>query len=434
MMKRLLAAAAVFAVALPSPAQTVEINPAVEVGFVPVPAKAYVIEGTGDFSNWLAMSPALVAQSNRVSRFFVADSAGQFFRVAQSDILDLAADLAPIRSTYGVPALGCAVVMSNRVVGLGVVGVRKHGVSEPVTVHDHWHHGSLTKSITAALAGMLVDDGLINWNTKLVDLFPEHAATRHAGWSTVTLEMLLTNSGGAPNDLAPGGVWDQLWNHPGTPREQRLFLTQEVTKLAPRYAPGTSYEYSNAGFAMAGAMLEKVTNRPWEQLLTERLFESLGMSSGGFGVPATPRHIDHPWGHQFSGATPTPIAPGTSADNPPGIGPAGTVKCSLIDFARYAAFQLAGARGETSLLQPATHQKLFTPAHADYAMGWTVSSRPWGGGTVYNHTGSNTQWFTNVWIAPQRNWAVVVVTNIGGTAAFNATDAVTGAMIAKFIR
>ncbi|HAV64482.1 MAG TPA: penicillin-binding protein [Verrucomicrobiales bacterium] len=413
--------------------QTIEIKPAVMVGFDPSPGKTYAIETTSNFSEWSAATPALVGQSERVGRFFVSDAAQRFFRVAQSDVIDLAADLTPIRSTHNLPALGCAVVMSNRIVGLGVVGVRKHGVTEAATVHDHWHHGSMTKSMTAALAALLVDEGLITWTAKLVDLFPEHAATRHAGWGTVTLEMLLTNSGGAPGDLGPSGIWTQLWNHPGTPHEQRLFLTQEVTKLAPRFTPGTGYEYSNAGFAMAGAMLEKVTGRTWEQLLSERLFAPLGMATGGFGVPATPRHIDHPWGHTFSGATPSPIAPGTSADNPPGIGPAGTVNCSLIDFARYAAFQLAGARGENTLLQPASHQKLFTPANASYAMGWIVADRSWGGGTVYNHTGSNTQWFTNVWIAPNRNWAVVVVTNIGGNAAFTATDAVVGAMIAKFI-
>lgn len=414
-------------------AQTIAIQPAVEIGFTPELNKEYLIEGSSTLAGWTGLGPSIVGQTNRVGRFFTTDEQQQFFRVSTTDVMDLTGDLTPIRAANNVPALGCAVVMNNRIVGLGVVGVRKQGVTEPATLADHWHHGSMTKSMTAVLAAMLVDEGKISWNTKLADVFPEHAGTRHAGWANATLEMLLTNSGGAPGDLNPSGIWIQLWSHQGTPREQRLFLTQQVTALAPRFTPGTAYEYSNAGFSMAGAMLEKVTGKTWEQLMTERFFGPLGMASGGFGVPATPRHINHPWGHSLSGSTPVPVEPGTTADNPPGIGPAGTVKCSLIDFGRYIAFQLAGMRGEGTLLQPGTFTKLYTPVHADYAMGWIVTSRSWSNGAVYTHSGSNTQWYTNVWIAPGRNWAVVVVTNVGGAPAIAATNAAVTAMITKFI-
>ena len=245
--------------------------------------------------------------------------------------------------------------------------------------------------------------------------------------------MLLTNSGGAPNDLNSSGIWSQLWNHTGTPEEQRLFLVEAVTALPPRFEPGTSYEYSNAGFAMAGAMLERVAGLSWEDLITEKLFKPLGMKTAKFGPPATPRYIDQPWGHTLLGSTPQPVAPGTAADNPPGIGPAATVNCSLPDFARYVAFHLAGTREEGGFLQSATYEKLYAPVHNNYAMGWVVGSRAWADGITYSHTGSNTQWFTNVWIAPNRNWAIVVVTNIGGNDAFLVTDSVVGAMINRFI-
>lgn len=416
----------------PGYAQTIELQRAVQVEFAGATGAYQVLEKSTDLSAWTPAAPGYFSPAGTVGQFFPAGSGNEYFRVASNDVEDLAAQLAPIRTTHNLPALGCVVVQSNQIVSLGLVGVRKHGVAEPVTVHDHWHHGSMTKSMTAVLAAMLVEEGLITWTTKLADLFPEHDGTRHADWNTVTLEMLLTNTAGAPTDLSTGNIWNQLWNHAGTPREQRLFLTQQVTALAPRFTPGSGYEYSNAGFAMAGAMLEKVTDKPWEQLMHEHFFGPLGMTTGGFGVPATPRHIDHPWGHQFSGATPNPIAPGTAADNPPGVGPAGTAKCSLVDFARYASFLVAGARGEGTLLQPATFQKLFTPVNSNYAMGWNVVSRTWADGTTYSHAGSNNQWYTLVWIAPNRNWAVVVVTNIGGTPAQTAANAVVTAMINKY--
>jgi CubicO group peptidase (beta-lactamase class C family) len=277
----------------------------------------------------------------------------------------------------------------------------------------------------------MVDEGRLDWTTKIVEVFPEEAGAMHADWRTVTLEMLLAHRSGAPGDLKPGGLWTELWNFGGTPREARLLLLQKVTAMAPASPPGTKHEYANAGYAIAGAMLEKLADKPWEDLIIERLFRPLKMTSAGFGVPATPRYINQPWGHILGANNArTPVAPGTDADNPPAIGPAGTVHCSLPDMARYVAFHLAGARGEGTLLKPATFTKLYTDvANQGYALGWGVPTRPWAGGKALQHTGSNLQWFTNVWIAPDRNWAVVVLTNYGGTGAFEATDAVVARMV-----
>jgi len=287
--------------------------------------------------------------------------------------------------------------------------------------------------MTATLAAILVEEGKIQWTTKLVDVFPEKAAAMNEGWKTTTLEWLVANRGGAPEDL--GALWTQLWNHEGTPPEQRLFLLEKLTSAAPKRVPGSGYEYSNAGFSLAGAMLERVAGRPWEQLITEKLFLPLGLTSAGFGVPATPRHIDQPWGHTGSGTTRTPMAPGTSADNPPGIGPAGTVHCNLVDMARYVTFHLAGERGQLELLTQESFNKLHTAVanNSGYGLGWIVGERPWANGKTLSHTGSNLQWFTNVWIAPNRDWACVVVTNFGGTGAFEATDAVVARMIQEFL-
>lgn len=414
-------------------AQDVAVERAVEIRFPASATKSYVLESSANLVDWEVIAPAIIGAGTEVRQFQLTNTNRQHFRVTSTAFEDLASVLAPIRTANNLPALGCVVLRSGKVEGLGVVGVRKQGVAEAVTRSDHWHHGSLTKSMTAVLAGLLVDEGTISWGTKLADLFPQHAGTRHASWNAVTLEMLLTNTSGAPGDLNPSGIWPQLWTHAGTPVEQRLFLTEQVTALPTQFAAGSDYEYSNAGVAMAGAMLEQVTNRSWENLMRERLFKPLGMPSGGFGTPATPRYVDQPWGHTFSGSTPIPKAPGPTVGNPSGIGPAGSVKCNLPDFGRYLAFHLAGIRGEGTLLQPATFQKLYTPVHSNYAMGWKVLDRTWGGGTVYHHTGSNTQWYTNVWLAPTKDWAVVAVTNIGGNAAFTATDQVVAAMIQRYL-
>jgi hypothetical protein len=80
-------------------------------------------------------------------------------------------------------------------------------------------------------------------------------------------------------------------------------------------------------------------------------------------------------------------------------------------------------RGESALLKPESYRKIQTPPFGgDYALGWKVVPRPWAGGTALNHGGDNTMNFANVWIAPQRNFAILVCVNQSGRSAFGAAD------------
>ncbi|MEI2727430.1 MAG: serine hydrolase domain-containing protein [Verrucomicrobiota bacterium] len=379
-----------------------------------------------------------------MSRLFSLTVPQRYFRTDSFEVRDLNSILEQIRSTRNVPALASAVVRSNRIIGLGAVGWRKWNITNaPVTLADKWHHGSNTKSMTATLAAMLVEEGRIQWSNTMAEVFPEFASRMHAGWRAATLEQLASNRGGAPEDI-PSSVWNYLWNFGGTPREGRRLLLERMTANPPASTPGTRYEYSNAGFALAGHMLETVMDKAWEDLLTERLFVPLEMASAGFGVPATPRHINHPWGHTLpnpanppgAGNSITPVAPGLSADNPPAIGPAGTVHCTVIDMALYAAFHLAAHEGHTPLLSRASALKLHTayPNNSDYAHGWIVVSQPWANGNALTHTGSNGQWISTIWLAPGRDFAVIALCNLGGDTAFYAADDVVARMIQEFLQ
>src|SRR5262249_9243419 len=189
-----------------------------------------------------------------------------------------------------------------------------------------------------------------------------------------TLEQLLTHRSGVPSDLSADGLWGRLWKREGTPTEQRLTLVKGVLARDPDSPAGTKYLYSNAGFAIAGAMAEKITGKAWDDLMRERVFGPLGMKSVGFGAPGTKGVLDQPLGHSSKGK---PVELGPGDDNPPAIGPAGTVNCSLADWAKYIALHLAGDRGDkTKILAPETFAKLHEPpAGADpkYAMGWSVA-------------------------------------------------------------
>jgi hypothetical protein len=95
-----------------------------------------------------------------------------------------------------------------------------------------------------------------------------------------------------------------------------------------------------------------------------------------------------------------------------------------------------GARGgEKALLKPDIYRILQTPPFGgDYALGWVVVEREWGGGKVLTHAGSNTMNLAVAWVAPLRDFAVLVVTNQGGPAAVKACDEAASALINLYLQ
>ncbi len=363
------------------------------------------------------------------SRMGTASQPGSVLLSQSSDMMDLNARLEPLRQKFGLPALAAAVVRGEKIVGQGAVGVRKQGSHEMVTLTDKFHIGSNTKSMTATIAAMLVEEGKLSWQTTLSEVFPE-IKTMSAQYQAVTLEQLLSHRSGAPENLDQDALWSRIRAHQGTPTEQRMFLLKNLTAQPPEVSPGTKFIYSNAGVVMAGAMLEKVTGKTWEDLMQKMLFDPLGMTAAGFGAPASPDKVDQPWGHLFLLGKLSPIPPGPGADNPAAIGPAGTVHCSIGDYAKYAAFHLQGANGKGKLLKAETFTKLHTPVSGqDYALGWIAVERDWAGGRALTHAGSNTMFFALIWIAPRKNIAVVVATNLGSDKAFEGCDQTVSALI-----
>jgi CubicO group peptidase (beta-lactamase class C family) len=321
--------------------------------------------------------------------------------------------LAPVRDAHHLPGLVGGLFTGEKLAAIGALGIRKIGASQPILVTDQVHLGSNTKAMTATLMGVLVDEGKLSWRSTVRDVFPNVAVELHPDFQAVTLAHLLTHRAGLPHD-AP---W---WRLPGrTPTEKRRSLLTALLKDPPRSRPGSTYTYSNVGYALAGLMAEEVTGQSWETLMRHRIFEPLEMASAGFGAPGRPGEVDQPWGHHASRGQIEP----TQVDNLPVLGPAATVHCSISDWARFAALHLAGARGEPRLLTLSTFRALHTPPSGfDYAGGWVATQRTWAGGPALTHNGSNTAWYATIWLAPVRNIAILVATNQGGKDAETATN------------
>lgn len=338
-----------------------------------------------------------------------------------------------IRKKHSVPAVAVIATKNGQIVDRAAAGVRKQGDPTPITTNDVVHIGSCTKSMTATLAGILIEEGKLRWDTTIGEVFPELKGKMDKQYETVTLEQLLHNRGGVPGE-PPAAAWKRAWEQIGTPREQRVEFISTVLAAPPAAAPGTKMIYSNQGYAIAGAMMEKIMGHEFESLMAEKLFNPLGMKTAGFGAPGTKDKVDQPWGHTKKLFRNSP----EHSDNPPVLSPAGRVHCSLDDLAHYAMLHL---QPTNTLLQPETMARLHAAPKGveikgvmdNYACGWVRMKRSWAGGPVLWHNGSNTMWYLVMWLAPEKNFCVIAVTNIAGDDAEKACDDACVMMIKKWL-
>lgn len=347
---------------------------------------------------------------------------------------DLSDLLIPILKKHSVPALAAAFVLDGKIVGAGAVGVRKIGSGVPATLDDRFYLGSCGKAMTATVIALLVEQGKLRWNETLEQALPDLAGEMHPECKKITIEQLVTHRAGLPTyggEAPIGQTINDLYKLPGTPREQRKLYAQMMLKQPPEITPGERYSYSNVGFSIAGAIAEEITDTPWEVLTEKMLFKPLGMATAGYELRGLPDKIEMPWQHVLQNGQRISIDP--TVPNPKSIRPAGGVRCSIQDWAKFVIAHLNGAAENETPLPLSDFKTLHTPpAGSDYAMGWMAADRRWGGGRVFWHSGSNNLNYAVVWMAPLKNMAVVVATNQGGDEAYQACDETAGALIQHY--
>ena len=296
--------------------------------------------------------------------------------------LDLAPVLEPIREKNKLPACGVAVIDANGIVGIGVAGKRRIDRAAVATTEDLWHIGSCTKSMTATLVGMLIDEGKLRWDMTVPEALPNTPA--HAGWKAVTLDHLITQRSGI------GGMsrnqWRTIEAGDGTPRAQRAVFAKQLLAAAPAQAPG-KFAYSNSGYGLLGAVIERAADKSYEVMLQERIFAPLKLATAAFGAPAKKGDWEpkQPWGHYRQGDVLSPATPSPDNQFPPALAPAACVHMSLRDFAQYAWWI---STNEPSLVKAVTFKKLMTPpTGSSYAGGLWQTELPGIGGAAVSHSG-----------------------------------------------
>ncbi|SEB97322.1 CubicO group peptidase, beta-lactamase class C family [Rhizobiales bacterium GAS191] len=358
--------------------------------------------------------------------------------------------LQPYLGNFGLPALAAAVVKAGVTVAAGAVGTRRIGFDLPVTIEDRFHIGSDTKGMTALLAAIYIEAGKLRFDSRLGEVFPELARRMHPVLRGVTLEQLLSHTSGVPsdNDAIVHLIERSFTLQDRNLDELRLWMLTQWSGKAPTTKPGTTFAYSNLGYTFAAAMIERVGGRTWEELIAPLIFDSLELRSAGFGPQASLGRIDAPLGHQpLPDATLKPMLAGPNGDVPAIYGPAGDVHLSVLDFARWAGWNAGEGRRGPALVSPQTLRKLHTPviemaprpdaatgtpAGGRYGLGWGVVNLAFSPEPFVFHGGSNGMNLAYVMLQPERDFALVMLTNVGGQKADDALKALSKELYERY--
>lgn len=333
----------------------------------------------------------------------------------------------------GAPGLSVAVVRGGQVVDSAVAGIRMAGADEPIRFGDRFHWGSVGKSATGTVLGVLFERGVLSPETTVGEALPD--VPMLDGYRAVTLAELMRHEAGVqPYTMFDDDVVGRFEAYGGSGAEKRAAFVADLLQEPPVHAPGERFEYSNGGVTLAGHIAEVATGRSWEELVRTHVFEPAGMGSGDFGYPATVARPDQPRGHFAFGPPPLEVM-GLDDFGVVGsvIAPAGGISSSATDLARFGAMHLRGMREGAAGAPADVFRLLHTPdpsSHlvrngtARYTWGWEVTEWPAPGIETHWHNGSGGAFYAELRLFPAEDLAIAVMSNAGGPIAFSGDQVV----------
>lgn len=337
--------------------------------------------------------------------FLPAGLAGQDPRLSGLD-----AFVEEVMAEWGVPGLAVGALEDGRVVLARGYGFRDVEGSRPVTPSTLFPIGSTTKSFTATLVGMLVDDGAVAWDTPVREYAPDFRLRDPVASDQMSFIDLLSHRSGLP-------AHDTLWYGREVGRET---LFRQLRQLEPSAPFRSVFQYQNLMFMAAGHIAGRVAGRSWETLMRERILEPLDMDRTNLTVAALQRHGDfaYPYEHRGDELVRIPFR------NLDAVGPAGSINSSVAEMLHYLRFRLdLGEWRGDRLLSTASALEMETPhtaipqipqypevGYASYGLGVILTT--YRGHRMVTHSGGIDGFSSTMAWLPDDSIAVIVLTNL----------------------
>ena len=308
--------------------------------------------------------------------------------------------MAPYAAPAG-PGASLLVMRNGRVVyarGYGLADV-EHGTS--VTSATNFRLASLSKQFTATAVMLLVAGRSLHYDDDITTILPDLPPFARG----VTVRNLLNHTGGLPDyeDFVPDSQTAQVHD-----RDIPALIGRAS---APKFAPGTRYDYSNTGYGLLALIVERVSGLRFADFLHDRIFAPLGMTGTVAFEDGGSRVAQRAYGHSLNANG----VQGTDQSNTSAVLGDGGVYSSVVDLAKWLRalerHSLIGADAQALAWTPPT---LPNGAKTEYGFGWFVD-RDEGTPRVRHH--GESRGFTNgIVFYPARHLSVVVLTNRTGGA------------------
>lgn len=268
---------------------------------------------------------------------------------------DLREMLEELRKEYNLPAMVGAVVKGDQIIAEGATGVRELGKKKntSVTIDDRFMINLCTRRITSVMICRIIDSGKLSFDTKIGEALPN--VKMRDEYRNVTIEHLLAGKAamGPYRDVDPA-ITPELFEKKGGIAERRARFLQHVLMDKPISRPSDDY-FSNAGFFVAAELVSRRTGRTWENLVQAEVFKPLGMTKSGFGRPRTQGRPNEPVMYYKKDGDYEPAPPEMPAELV--LAAPANVHCCIRDLAKFAAHELAAARGYDKLLKEDTARR-----------------------------------------------------------------------------
>jgi CubicO group peptidase (beta-lactamase class C family) len=301
---------------------------------------------------------------------------------------------------HGVPGLALGIIDN------GTVTVRGLGVTNlddplPVTAHTVFPIASISKTFASTAMLRLVEQGKVDLRAPVRRYLPDFRVRDEGVSRDVTVWHLLTHTGG----------WEGQVSGPERGEDTLRNFVASITDLTQVAPPEAAWSYNNAGFSVAGRVIEAVTGTSINRAMRDLVFQPLGLEHAGTtaGDFITQRFGS---GHSSRGGTTSlirPFAPSTSVT-------AGGIGLCITDLMTYARFHLGdGTSGAERVLGRESLELLRTPqlrkqsTDDDIGIGWHL--RTVGGVRTASHGGTLSGHILLLEIVPERNFAIAILTN-----------------------
>src|ERR1051325_6326488 len=293
---------------------------------------------------------------------------------------------------------GTVLVAENgKVVYKGGYGSANMEWNIPNTPETKFRLGSITKQFTATVIMQLVEQGKIKLDAHLSDYLPDY---RKDTGTKVTIHNLLTHTSGIPSYTSQPGFFENVSRNP-------YKVDEFVKKYASgdlEFEPGSKFVYDNSGYFLLGAIIERVTGKPYEQVLQENIFNPVGMKNTGYD------HHDTIIAKRAAGYVKTH----DSFANAPYLDmsipyAAGSLYSTVEDL-----YLWDQALYTDKLLSAQSKALMYTPFLEDYGYGWVVTKASFDLAVqVLTHDGGINGFTTTIVRFPKEKNLIVMLDNTG---------------------